>query len=57
MSRERLLAEVRRLRTRVERQDVALEHAGRAIVTLRTGVDALLADNRELTVQLHRARP
>jgi hypothetical protein len=40
MSRARLLAEVRKLRAGVERGELALEHAGRAIVSLRHGVDA-----------------
>ena len=56
MSRASLLAEVRRLRAGLERRELALEHAGRAIVTLRRGVDALQAQNRELTLEAHRAR-
>jgi hypothetical protein len=54
MSRAALLAEVRRLRAGLERREVALEHAGRAIVTLRRGIDALQAQNRELTLEAQR---
>ncbi len=46
-----LLAEVRRLQIRVQRQDVALGHATDAIVTLRRAVEALRAHNRELLLQ------
>ncbi len=53
MSRANLLAEVRKLRTSLERRELALEHAGRAIVTLRRGVDTLRAQNRELTREAH----
>jgi hypothetical protein len=56
MSRAGLLAEVRRLRAGLERRELALEHAGRAIVTLRRGVDALQEQNRELTLEADRAR-
>jgi hypothetical protein len=50
-SRAELLAEVRRLQSRVQRQDLALGHAAEAIVTLRRGVEALRAHNRELVLQ------
>jgi hypothetical protein len=56
MSRASLLAEVRKLRASLERRELALEHAGRAIVTLRRGIDALQAQNRELTVEAQKAR-
>jgi hypothetical protein len=56
MSRASLVAEVRRLRAGLERRELALEHAGRAIVTLRRGVDALQEQNRELNVDVQRAR-
>jgi hypothetical protein len=56
MSRASLVAEVRKLRAGLERRELALEHAGHAIVRLRRGVEALQAQNRELTVAAHRAR-
>ena len=56
MSRAGLLAEVRRLRTGLERRELALEHAGRTIVTLRRGVDARQVQNRELTLEADRSR-
>lgn len=52
--RAELLAEVRRLQIRAKRQDVAL--ATDAIVTLRRGVDALRAHNRELLLEATRLR-
>ena len=55
-SREELLAEVRRLQIRAKRQDVALGHATDAIVTLRRGVDALHAHNRELLLEANTLR-
>lgn len=55
-SRAELLAEVRRLQIRAKRQDVALGHATDAIVTLRRGVDALRAHNRELLLEATRLR-
>lgn len=47
---------MRRLQARAERQDVALGHAAEAIVTLRNGIEALRAHNRELVLDAQRLR-
>lgn len=60
LSRAGLIAEVRRLQVQSERQDVALGHAAEAVLTLRRGIEALRAQNRELSLhvqRLERAEP
>ena len=48
--------ELRRLRRDSRRQELTIEHLLEAVLTLRRGVAALRAENRELHAELQRRR-